>query len=228
MSKNPWSVYVDASGDEGFRFDKNSSRFMVLSLIMTESPGRLSKLLARLRKDLNLAPMQRGKGSHPRRYEFKYGNKRMTRRIRTEFFQRMFDQDFTLQYFVVNKTAVRSLSLQSNAEVFRGAIWRLPLECGWGFVSDAALVHDYPALSEWSVLGGDEDYWLGQLNVPPNQNKIARIFHQHASQHDILQIADMYAGVRRAHFEHGITTYDKYVEPHIAQEYHYSAGELHE
>jgi hypothetical protein len=86
-------VFVDESGDAGFKFDKNSSRFFVVALVVfadNDSAARASQAVMKFKQTLK------------QRDEFKFSKMSQSRRQQFALFLR--DLDFQARVFVVDKT----------------------------------------------------------------------------------------------------------------------------
>lgn len=203
LSKVKYFAYADASGDEGFKMEGGSSRFYVIGVVLTKDPKGLARSIRDVRRQLDLV----------RRFEFKYGQYAMSRRVRAAFFNAMHCADFRLRFLVVDKTKVNSPILRSAGHVFAGYMWRRLLQAPWGKRKAVSVVLERRRAIDPFALSGDREYVLGQSNLPPpNTQKISRLYLARARQHDLLQLADMYAGALRAYYEKGDSTYIRFLK----------------
>lgn len=85
----------DESGDASFSFKKGASRYFVVTVIATQSPDELRRLLEKLRQDSGL----------PQRYEFGY-HKLSSVQLRTRVFSAHADAKFDVWAILVDKTSL--------------------------------------------------------------------------------------------------------------------------
>jgi len=85
----------DESGDTSFNFTKGASRYFVVTVIATQSPEDLRKLLERLRRDSNL----------PEIYEFGY-HKLSSEQLRKRVFSALSDASFEIWAILVDKASL--------------------------------------------------------------------------------------------------------------------------
>lgn len=204
-----WTAYVDASGDEGFKFGRGSTIYYVVAVVLTENASRLNKALKYLRIDLGLPP----------NFEFKFSNKLLKEAARRTFFETLKNQEFKVRYLIVDKRWVTSPALMADGNLFRTYMTKLPLKVNWKSRRGVAVVLDGHKLDEGVALWVDKQYWLGQLNLPPVQDKISDIYLQNARTSSHLQIADMYAGAMRRRLEKGGVDYYGSIHPKIEQRF---------
>ena len=92
-------VYVDESGDPGFRFGRGSTSHFVVALVVFDSPGhieRTDRVIARLRTRLGLR----------KDFEFKFN--RLKHEWRMEFLTAVRYSPFRIRAMVVDKRILRS------------------------------------------------------------------------------------------------------------------------
>ena len=85
-------VYLDESGDTGFKFDRNSSRYFVVTLLLVDDPIPLQAAIDDLRRSLGFAPSN----------EFKFSNS--SDDVKWAFLRMLRRQDFAVRALVMNKT----------------------------------------------------------------------------------------------------------------------------
>jgi len=85
----------DESGDASFKFKKGASRYFVVTVIATNSPDDLRKLLEKLRRDSGL----------PERYEFGY-HKLSSTQLRKRVFSALADAKFDAWAILVDKASL--------------------------------------------------------------------------------------------------------------------------
>jgi hypothetical protein len=84
-------VYVDESGDAGFKFGRGSSDFFVLGIVITENPVPIATALVNLKAGLGIR----------QRDEIKFN--KSSERVRQAFLQELRKHDLRICGFCVNK-----------------------------------------------------------------------------------------------------------------------------
>ncbi|MCC7025169.1 MAG: DUF3800 domain-containing protein [Thermomicrobiales bacterium] len=87
-------VYLDESGDTGFKFRQGSSRYFVITLLLVADPIPFHIAIDDLRQRLGFSP----------RNEFKWVN--ASEDVRWSFLEMLRKQDFTARVLVVDKTSL--------------------------------------------------------------------------------------------------------------------------
>jgi hypothetical protein len=85
-------VYLDESGDTGFKFNRGSSRYFVITLLLVTDPLPFHAAIDELREGLGFAAGN----------EFKWVNSDYD--VRWSFLRMLRRQDFTARVLVVDKT----------------------------------------------------------------------------------------------------------------------------
>jgi hypothetical protein len=83
-------VYLDESGDTGFRLAQGSSRFFVIALLVVDDPDPLEETLAALRAEMRMP-----------NYEFKFAQSDDAKRY--QFFQTIRDERYEAHCQIVDK-----------------------------------------------------------------------------------------------------------------------------
>lgn len=102
-------VFLDESGDPGFKFDKGSSTHFVIALAIFDDPEQAENTANAIKG------LKTRLGFHSK-YEFKF-NKCSTA-IRTQFLQAIRDHSFRVRAMVVDKRSLRDDELISSKEYF--------------------------------------------------------------------------------------------------------------
>src|SRR5689334_24748450 len=98
-------VYLDESGDTGFRFRQGSSRFFVITLMLVHDPLPIHQAIDDLRAGLGM----------DRNSEFKWY--RSSEETRWAFLRMLRKQDFTARAMVIDKSMM-ARTQASPAEAF--------------------------------------------------------------------------------------------------------------
>ncbi len=102
-------VFIDDSGDPGFKFNKGSTKFFVISLVIFDDELEAEKTAVAI-KDLKRAL------GFPDNMEFKFF--RSSNNVRKEFLQTVNFFKFRVRSLVIDKTFVRSEELRGNKNSF--------------------------------------------------------------------------------------------------------------
>src|SRR4051812_47628710 len=102
-------VFIDDSGDPGFKIDKGSSGIFVISLIVFKDyleAEKTSLKIKELRRKLKVSDF----------YEFKFN--KTNRKFKEEFFNQIKNCKFRVRAIVVDKRHIQSPHLRNNKENF--------------------------------------------------------------------------------------------------------------
>jgi len=102
-------VFIDDSGDPGFKFDKGSTKFFVISLVVFDDELEAEKTAVAI-KDLKRIL------DFPDDMEFKFF--RSSNNVRKEFLQTVNSFRFRIRSLVIDKSLVRSEELRGNKNSF--------------------------------------------------------------------------------------------------------------
>ncbi|MFQ5924583.1 MAG: DUF3800 domain-containing protein [Dehalococcoidia bacterium] len=187
-------AFVDASGDEGFKFRRGSSLFYVVCVLLIEDPKSLDRRIDVLRAELRMAPHR----------EFHFSDLSYKRRM--AFFEAVASYPFSVSSIIVDKRVIWSPTLRSNAKYFRNYFTKMLLRYDWGSIHNARVIIDGAKLSEPGVRL-DQQYLLGELKMPPREDKIKDIRFDYSHENNILQAMDMFAGATWLKYERGNSAY---------------------
>lgn len=181
-------VYLDESGDTGFRFHQGSSTHFVIALVMIDDPIPIHEAIDRLRSDLGL----------PKEKEFKFSQ--MRDHTKENFFRAVRPFPFQVRCLVVDKTRLTSPNLRDKM-TFYNFLVKMVLQNDFGTIRNATLVID-ESVQDKKKQAHFASYLRGQLN-PVDQKQERRIkevrFHKSHTD-NLIQLADMVAGsVARAY-----------------------------
>lgn len=112
-------IFIDDSGDTGFKLDRGSTRFFVISLIIFEDDKdveRTAKKIKTLRDELGFPDM----------YEFKF--QKCRRVVCEKFLSAINDCDFRVRSLVVDKTLIYGNELKNDKSSFYGFVIKTALE----------------------------------------------------------------------------------------------------
>ncbi|MGH2388984.1 MAG: DUF3800 domain-containing protein [Chloroflexota bacterium] len=175
-------VYLDESGDTGFKFRQGSTRYFVVALLLVDDPIPLHQAV----HDLRLA-LSKGED-----HEFKFVHTHHAGRV--EFLRALLPYRFSVRAIVVDKHRIESPNPRKK-EKFYNYVVKLPLEYDFDAITNAKLVID----ESFKGKGRQADlttYLRRQLNSvdPEGTKKIADVLYHESHRDNLLQVVDMIAG----------------------------------
>lgn len=195
-------VYLDESGDTGFKFNQGSSRYFVLTILLTPDPLPLNAAIIELRTSL---------GFHDR-YEFKFYNSRDA--IRRDFLRLLTQHDLLIRTLVVDKHQLTSPQLHDRTS-FYDYLVRCLLQHDGGRITNAKLILDQREKGKKSQqsLG---TYLRREINASQGpERKITDIRYHESHRDNLLQAVDMACGAINAHYARGKPEYLRIIRTKI-------------
>lgn len=179
-------IFLDESGDAGFKLEQGSSTYFIIALVIFDSfddAETTAKKVQDLRSALKLSP----------HFEFKFN--KMSDYLRLQFLEGMRQAPFRVRAIVVDKRLLRSDTLRRDKEKFYSYFVKLALQHNASTISGAKLRVDGSGDRAFKrAFGG---YLRKELGGILSDCK----FRDSASD-DLIQLADMIAGAtRRFHDE---------------------------
>jgi hypothetical protein len=194
-------VYLDESGDAGFKFERNSSRYFVVTLLLVADPIPLQAAIDDLRRSLGFASGN----------EFKFSASR--EEVRWAFLRMLRRQDFIVRALVIDMTLIAAPHLRKR-ETFYNLLVRQVLTDDDGTIQDATIVLDESVKSRKSKKQLTS-YLRRALNTDPALPKV-RDVRCHASHADnLIQATDMIAGAIYASLHRGNSAYLDFLRPKV-------------
>ncbi len=179
-------VFIDDSGDPGFKFKKGSTGNFVIALIIFDDNLEAEKTavaIKELRRELNF----------PDNTEFKFT--KSSEKTRIKFLQTVNVFNFKIRSLVVDKSKIRSDELKNNKESFYGYFIKTALKYSGSSIYQASIKIDGSGDREFRK--SFMSYLRRELNS--KQKKIIKKCRLVDSKGNVLiQMADMIAGsIRR-------------------------------
>lgn len=175
-------VFIDDSGDPGFKLDKGSSAFFVISLIIFDDELEAEKTAVAI-KDL------RRELKFPDDLEFRFF--KSSQFVREKFLKRVCNFRFRIRSLVIEKALIRSEELRCNKNSFYSYVIKLVLEHNDGTILNAKIKIDGSGdrVFRRSFLS----YLRKQLNSQERKiMKSCKLVDSHGNV--LIQLADMIAG----------------------------------
>lgn len=170
-------VFIDESGDPGFKVEKGSSPVFVLAMVIFSSPNdalTAQKTIKHLQGRARIKP------------EWKFA--KSSNQARDIFFEGLSDLNFTCRSIVIRKELIYSINLKSNPRGFYQFFARLMCSHDGGILNDARIVIDGSGDREFRKQM--QSYMRKEL--PPGTMK--KLTFKDSAKDPLVQLADMCAG----------------------------------
>lgn len=181
-------VFIDDSGDPGFKLDKNSSSHFVIAMVIFDDPLEVEKaaiVIKQLRRELFGDDI-----------EFKFNKSRHD--IKKIFLETVKPLRFQVRALVVNKRRVRSIEVRSDKKSFYAYFIKTALQYLGGEIHDARIRID--GSSDRMFRREFISYLRQELNVHPNARIMKDVKFEDSRTNVLIQLADMVAGcIHREH-----------------------------
>ncbi len=181
-------VFIDESGDAGFKTTAGSSKFFVIALIIFDDDldaEETALCIKRLRQKL-------GKDD---RFEFKFN--KTDRNLKIRFFETVSKMKFRIRSISFNKELIYSKTLRSEKEKFYNYALRNVLDMNNNTIKNAKIRLD--GLGERKFKQELVKYLRDKLNSD-TRHVMKNLKFQDSRSNVLIQLADMIAGaIRRSH-----------------------------
>ncbi|AUH68481.1 MULTISPECIES: DUF3800 domain-containing protein [Gordonia] len=184
-SKPSMHVFIDDSGDGGFKLDKGSSSHLVMAACVFRDPTEIEHLADRIEAC-------RTKCKH--RGEFKYS--KGTKRQRDHFFEYIEPVKFDIRTIVIDKAIIYSPTLRSSASKLKSFAIRMLLTKNYGQINNAKVIIDGLDIRGFGI--PDAEYLMRKVHEE-RPGVIDSVRFGDSTQNVGLQLADMVAGAINAH-----------------------------
>jgi hypothetical protein len=183
-------VFIDESGDAGFKFEKGSSIYFIISAVV------FSDFLEAEKTAVAIKELRRKEGfSDSVEFKFNKANKK----VRENFFETIKSFDFKIRYLVVDKRKIKSDELKNNKNSFYSYAIKMLLKYSNNTILNASIKIDG---SGDRIFKRNFSAYL-RKNLNSNDKKIIQNFKFIDSKENVLiQLADMVAGSERRYFEY--------------------------
>lgn len=175
-------VFIDDSGDPGFKFKKGSSRIFVIALVIFKDhleAEKTSLAIKELRRELKVSDV----------FEFKFN--KTSKKFKNSFFKTVKVFDFKIRAIVVKKEVIFSPRLKKEKESFYNYIIMQVLKNSGKSIKNAKLKFD--KRGEKTLRDQLRVYLSYRLD-----NKTKKVFKDlkfvDSKQNTLIQLADMVAG----------------------------------
>ncbi|MDR1152069.1 MAG: DUF3800 domain-containing protein [Bifidobacteriaceae bacterium] len=175
-------VFVDDSGDPGFKLGHGSSRFLVMAACVFDAPEDMEDTADAIHR------CRRGLGRSDR-FEFKYAKTPWPQK--DAFFRAVAPCRFWVRAIIIDKTLVTSGHLRVTPSHLKNYAIRQLLTHTFGIVREAKLVIDGKDSKAFGIT--ESRYFMREVNqvTPGTLRKVA---HADSRANVLIQLADMVAG----------------------------------
>ena len=205
-------VFIDDSGDPGFKLGHGSSRFFVIALVIFHDPLEIEKTavaIKEFRRSLRF----------PDSMEFKFHKSRQ--QVKEGFLKRINPFNFSIRCLVVDKTLIRSEELKNDKNSFYSYAIKMVLQYSADEVLNAHVKID--GSGDRVFRRNFLTYLRKHLNF--RQRKIMQNCKLADSKDNVMiQMADMIAGAIRRSCEtekKDNETYKRIIKKHITNEWRF-------
>ena len=195
-------VYLDESGDTGWKFARGSSRYFVVTLLLVETPEPFYRVLDQLRQALRFSSGE----------EFKFSKSSVA--VREQFLRTIDPLAFQVRALIVDKQALTQAVLQ-NDEPFYSYLVQLALN--HELISGATLILD-ESFRGRRPQEGLQTYLRRTLNTQVGSPKLTRIVYRRSHTDVLLQVSDMVCGAIYAAYARENPRYRAIIRQHIYEE----------
>ncbi|MFJ6002568.1 DUF3800 domain-containing protein [Arthrobacter sp. NPDC092385] len=191
-------IFIDDSGDGGFKFDSGSSSHLVMAACVFRDPQQielLNKCIANCAAHNGL------------RTEFKYFKTK--ERVKDCFFDCTKPVEYSIRAIYMDKSKLWSPKLRSSPSALKSYAIRQLLSKGFGTIHDAKVIIDGQDTKAFGM--SDHNYIMNMANRE-NPGAIRRITYGDSKQNVGIQLADMVAGA----INRGVRTHKPADTKHLA------------
>jgi hypothetical protein len=177
-------IYLDESGDTGFKFNRGSTRYFIVTLMLVSDQIPMQNAIDDLRKELHFSDDT----------EFKFSKSSNT--VRHKFFTTLRRLDFSAYSIVTDKHDFMEYRELGHAQLYSVVVKHVLSHCGTLF-DDATLVVDESTKSKrrQQALA---TFLRAALNVDASAPKLGKIVHHQSHRDNLLQAVDMLSGAVNA------------------------------
>ncbi len=200
-------IFIDDSGDPGFKFGKGSSQFFVIALLIFDDTLEAEKMaveIKSLRRELGMSDHE----------EFKFN--KSNDKIRMSFLSAINQFSFRIRCLVVDKRLIYSTELKSKKESFYAYFIKETLKHSNDTIHEAKIRIDGSGDREFKkqfLTYLRKELNSGEINVMQNCRMID-------SKSDVLvQSVDMIAGAIRRSYEKEEIVFKDIIKKHIQNEW---------
>ncbi len=191
-------VFIDESGDAGFKVSKGSSATFVIALVIFDDELEAEETALRIKK------LKRELGKSDK-FEFKFN--KCKRDLRVKFLEAVKDSKFRIRAIVFKKEVLYSSHLRTSKDSFYNFALRQVLENNNQTIKNAKIRLD--GLGERTFKKNLIVYLRKSLNSK-TQKVMDNLRFRDSKEDVLIQLADMVAGAIRKYYDHNAEDWDTY------------------
>ena len=196
-------VYLDESGDTGFKFRRGSSRYFVVVLLLVDDPIPIHAAIDDLRRSLSFAP----------RSEFRFSH--TAEDVRRRFLHELNRHSISIRALVVDKSSLAPERPRDQV-AFYHRVLRLVVGSGGERIRDATLVLD-ESVTIKRRQRAPNSFLRQALSVDPGAPKLRDIVHHASHTDNLIQAVDMVAGAIHVRFSRDDSSYLEIIKNKIEE-----------
>jgi hypothetical protein len=205
-------IYLDESGDTGFKFVQGSTTHFIIALLLVADQQPLHEAVAELKETLRLADAR----------EFKFAKTPHANRV--TFFRTIEPLDFTVRALILDKRRISSPDLHRQETFYHRLVSSL-LARNADVIPGSTLLIDESAQSKRA----QEDfrsYLRKALRTTRDQPKFRHIHYRRSHSDHLLQVSDMICGALNAAYGKARPEpqYRDLLKRHLADEWFWDGG----
>lgn len=187
-------VFLDDSGDSGHKFEKGSTKFVVISACIFKSPESITQA----QELISDARTQRAPDGSVYRVEreFKYSSTR--RAHKDAFFEALKPADFVIKTIYVNKQRLYSKKFLEDPNSLKSYLIQALITSPFSPLVNAKLVIDGQDTRAFNM--PDRDYFLNKV-AQLSPGAVTSVEWADSKENALIQLADMVAGATRKKLE---------------------------
>lgn len=189
-------VFIDESGDAGFKIEKGSSVYFIISAVIFTDSLEAEKMAVAIKE------MRRKEGFSDN-VEFKFNKSK--RRVREIFFETIKPFNFKIRYLIVDKRKIKSEELKNNKNSFYSFLIKMLLEHSNNTILNARIKID--GSGDRIFRRNFSVYLRKHLNCK-DKKIMQNLKFVDSKENVLIQLADMVAGSERRYFEYKNTKND--------------------
>ncbi|MEK7471242.1 MAG: DUF3800 domain-containing protein [Patescibacteria group bacterium] len=183
-------VFIDESGDAGFKFEKGSSVYFIISAVIFNDFLEAEKTAVAIKE-------MRRKEKFPDNFEFKFNNSK--RKIREKFLETVKPFNFKIRYLIINKKKIKSDELKHNKNSFYSYVIKMLLKHSNNTILNAKIKIDG---SGDRIFKRNFAVYLRKNLNSCDKKIIQNLRFADSKENVLIQLADMVAGSERRYFEY--------------------------
>ena len=192
-------IYLDETGDTGFKFNRGSTHYFIVTLMLVSDQIPMQNAIDDLRKELHFSEDT----------EFKFS--KSSNRVRHKFFTALRRLDFSAYSIVIDKYDFMEYRDLGHTPFYSVVIKHLLSHCRHLF-DDATLIVDESTKNKrrQQALA---TYLRAALNADGESPKLGKVVHHQSHRDNLIQVVDMLSGAVNAWYAKSDSTHLAALKP---------------